>query len=71
MLKEPPTSRQMLCFTGERGVGGGFSPMFCGVGSYQEGCAGGGVISFSPHPGRVRRWKRKKKRVAGSSGKTN
>lgn len=26
MLKEPPTSRQMLCFTGERGDGGRILP---------------------------------------------
>lgn len=38
----------MLCFTAETGVRGRISPKFCEVGSYPEGCAGGGCYSIFP-----------------------
>lgn len=59
--RNPPPPGRCSASLGREETGGGFPPVFCGVGSYREGCAGGGVFPFSPHPGRARRWKRKKK----------
>lgn len=49
MIKEPPTSRQMLCFTGERGDSGEDSPP-CFVGSgHTRKAAQEGVLFHFPH----------------------
>ena len=73
MLKEPPTSRQMLCLTGEReGPRGSIFPHLWGSGHTRRVAQEGMDNSpFSPHPGRAGRWKRKEKWVAGRSGKLN